>query len=97
MEKVMKNSRVRKSVVIGALLVAGLGAAEAQAQTAYQGATAAPAASHAAAADSAPAVDSQNYQSPVIIQGGYNVGRSAVQNVAGCSGPTSLCNMYFGS
>ncbi|MGF6899332.1 hypothetical protein [Paraburkholderia phytofirmans] len=93
----MKNSQVRKSVVIGALLVAGLGAAQAQTQTDYQAETGAPVASYATAADSTGAGDSQNHRSAVVIRSGYNVGRTAVQNVPGCDGPASFCNMYFGN
>ncbi len=95
----MKNSQVHKSVVIGSLLVAGLGAAQAQTQTQtdYQVETGAPVASYATAADSAGAGDSQNHRSPVVIRSGYNVGRTAVQNVPGCDGPASFCNMYFGN
>jgi hypothetical protein len=94
----MKNIQLCKSVVIGALLVASLGAGGAQAQTVYSGAVKTPDAFSTVASDShQPATSSQNYQSPIIMRGGYNVGRTAVQNVPGCNGPISLCNLYFGN
>ncbi|MFM0166789.1 hypothetical protein PQR39_40995 [Paraburkholderia sediminicola] len=95
----MKDIKVRKGVVIYALLVASLGAVDAQAQTqsAYQVESGASAANYATAAESARAVDSQNYRSPAVVRSGYNVGRTAVQNVPGCDGPASFCNLYFGN
>jgi hypothetical protein len=95
----MKSIQVGKIVAIGVLLVAGLATADAQTQTqmAYLREPASTAKIYAVATDSAPAVESQSYRSPVVMRGGYNVGRSAVDRVPGCNGPASLCNLYFGN
>ncbi len=94
----MKKMMSLKSLVLGALLVAAFGIGNANAQNAYQPSNVTSAASTSDASSSAArGHQGRKVQPGVVLRGGYNVGPTTVQNVPGCQGPASFCNMYFGN
>jgi hypothetical protein len=93
----MKKMTSLKSLVLGAAILAGFGIGNANAQPAYRTGSVTPVVSTSDASSSATHAKKHHAKPGVVLRGGYNVGPTSVQNVPGCQGPASFCNLYFGS
>jgi hypothetical protein len=97
----MMNTAAMKGLVAGALVIASVGMGSAYAQSAYQQQSQSDVTVASNSSSSVPPSTERNrasqQQPGVVIRGGYNVGRTTSNDVPGCSGPASFCNMYFGS
>lgn len=94
----MRTIKSLRYLVAGCLLVTGLGVANVEAQATREDTTPASLEPDTTiAARSRRVEDSSSRNLELLMRGGYNLGRAPFQNIPGCVGPTSFCNMYFGS